>query len=238
MKKPTIKRIIAYIIDMIIIGIIAAFLASVKFLNPYYEEYNAAENKLETIMEENQGRINELINNDEVIDLSYEITKTGVFVNIYTVGLSLLYFVGFQYLTKGKTLGKKIMKIEVISNDKKDLSIIQLLKRSIIINSLATGIIGIIITMTLNKNSYINYSRYVQLIETTLILLSVGFALYREDGRGLHDLFGGTRVISSDDKEFFLKHDEIKEAEVVEEKPVNKSEIKPKRTTKKKDKEI
>ena len=127
---------------------------------------------------------------------------------------------------------------EYISNDKKDLSIIQLLKRSIIINSLATGIIGIIITMTLNKNSYINYSRYVQLIETTLILLSVGFALYREDGRGLHDLFGGTRVISSDDKEFFLKHDEIKEAEVVEEKPVNKSEIKPKRTTKKKDKKI
>lgn len=241
MKKPTIRRVLAYLVDMIIIGIIASSLASVKAFNPYYKEYQAAESKLETIMEENQGRINELINDEEVIDLSYEITKTGVFVNIYTVGLSLLYFVGFQYITKGKTLGKKLMKIEVISNDKNDVTLLQLLKRSIVINTLVTGTINIILIMAFSKTNYINYSRYIQLLETTLILVSIAFVLYREDGRGLHDLFGGTRVISSEDREFYLKHEEVKEAEVVKEKTTKSSNTEPKKiakktTTKKKEK--
>ena len=231
MKKPTIKRIIAYLIDIAIVTIIASSLTSVKFFNPYYEKYQAYQNKLETIMEENANNINELLNDDEIVDLSYDITRTGVFINIYTVALSFLYFVGFQYITKGKTLGKKLLKLEVVSNDKQDLRFVQLLKRSLIINSLVTSTIGIICILALSKNSYIGINKYVQLVEVTLILVSIGFVLYREDGRGLHDLFGNTRVISSDDKEFFMKHDEVKEAEIVEEK----KEVK-KRVTKKKEK--
>ena len=175
-------------------------------------------------------KLNEFINGEEFTDLSYEVSKTSVFVSIYTVVISFLYFVCFQYYTKGKTLGKLLLKIETVSNDKQELRFSQLLKRSIIVNSLVTTTIGVIIILALSKASYLNVSRYVQLLETTLLLLCAGFILYREDGRGLHDLFGGTRVIMSADKEFFYKHDSIKEAEIVEEV---EHEEKPKKVVKK-----
>ena len=67
----------------------------------------------------------------------------------------------------------------------------------------------------LSKDNYLNYVRYVQLIDYGLILVSCGFALYREDGLALHDLFAGTRVIKSSERNLLLETN-IKEAKVVE----------------------
>ena len=198
MRKPTIRRLFAYIIDAIIISVIASALASVKVLNPYYAKYELATENFEIVVEEatkDTKALNELMNNNELTDLTYEISKYGVFSSIYSVVLTFLYFVGFQYFTKGKTLGKKIFGIEIVSNDKEELTAMQLLKRSIVIHALVTSIISIVLIMTLSKANYLNYARYVQLVETILILGSIMFALYREDGRGLHDLIAGTIVL-------------------------------------------
>ena len=106
-----------------------------------------------------------------------------------------------------------------------------------IINSLITSSILVILILVLSKNNYMNYSRYVQLLDYSLILLSIGFVLYREDGRGLHDLFGGTRVIMSEEKEYFLKHDNVKEALIVEDETIkedsSEDDKQVKKTTKK-----
>ena len=230
MKKPTIRRLLAYIVDIVVISLIASALAKVSFLNPYYDEYNEVEERYQEIIDEasqDGTKLNELLNGDGLNDLTYEMSKSGVFVSIYTVILSVLYFVVFQYFTKGKTLGKKLLRIEIVSNDKTELKFVQLIKRSIIINSIITSTISIILIMAVSKKSFLSLNRYVQLLEIILVFLSAGFALYREDGRGLHDLFAGTRVIVSADKEFFLKHDEVKEAEIVtEEKEVKKKTTK------------
>ena len=236
MRKPTIRRLIAYLIDIVIVALIASALASVKYFNPYIKQYRVVEEKYQTLVDEvskDTTKLNELLNGEEMKTLSYEMSKSGVFVSIYTVALSFLYFVCFQYYTKGKTLGKLITRIEVVSNDKDNLKFVQLLKRSLIINSLVTSTLLAILILVLNKAHYLNYSRYVQMIDSTLIILSIGFVLYREDGRGLHDLFGGTRVIMTADKEFYLKHDGIKEAEIVEEVEEEKKVVKKRTTTKK-----
>lgn len=206
MRKPVFRRIFAYIIDIIVVALVAAALSSNKYLNPYYEKYRENEQKYQELIEEvssDPNKLNEFLNSEEMTDLNYDLSKSGVFLSIYTVVISALYFVGFQYYTKGKTLGKLITKIEVVSNNKEKLNITQLIKRSIIINSLITSSLSAILIMTLSKTNYLNYSRYVQLVDIALILISVGFVIYREDGMGLHDLFGGTRVIYSEDKEFF-----------------------------------
>ena len=244
MRKPTIRRLFAYIIDIVIVALIASALASTKYLNPYIKEYKEADAKYQSIVNEaakDTKKAQELINSDELKELTYDMSKAGVFVSIYTVVISGLYFVCFQYYTKGKTLGKLVTKIEIVSENKDELKITQLLKRSVIINSLATSTILVILMFALSKSGYMNYSRYVQLLDYSLILLCIGFVLYREDGRGLHDLFGVTRVIMSADKEFFLKHDSVKEATIVEEvqeeiQEENKKPVKKviKRTTNKK----
>ena len=39
MKKPTLRRIGAYIVDMIVITIISSMFIRIEFLNPKYDEY-------------------------------------------------------------------------------------------------------------------------------------------------------------------------------------------------------
>jgi uncharacterized RDD family membrane protein YckC len=233
MKKPLFRRLLAYLFDVFIISIISTAIARISFLNPYLEEYTEAEAKYEAIIEsvaEDSTKANELINSDEIVDITYDITKTGVYISIYSLVLTFGYFAGFQYYTKGKTLGKLLAKIEVVSNDKEELKFSQLCKRTIINNNIITTSLICILVLVLSKKNYLSIGNYISLIETTITLLSIGFVIYREDGRGLHDLFGGTRVIYSEDKDFFLRHEEVKDAIIVDEE----SKVETKKTTNKK----
>ena len=232
MKKVTFRRLIAYVLDIIIVSIIASALSGIKFLNPYYDKYIVVQEKYtETITnsEDDSLNVTEFLNSDEASDLLYDMSHYGIFISIYTVVVSFLYFVVFQYFTKGKTLGKLLTKIEVVSNDGQRVSFMSLLKRSIIINSLVTSSILIVMNLTLSKTYYLRFSNYVQILDYALVLLSCGFLIYREDGLGLHDLFGGTRVILSSEREKYIKYldeskKEVKEAKVVKEKTKPKKE--------------
>ena len=56
--------------------------------------------------------------------------------------VSFLYFGVFQFFTKGRTLGKTLLGIEVISTDKKELRITQTIIRSSIIEDANKSILG------------------------------------------------------------------------------------------------
>ena len=45
MKKPTLRRIGAYIVDMIVITIISSMFIRIEFLNPKYDAYQKAYNE-------------------------------------------------------------------------------------------------------------------------------------------------------------------------------------------------
>ena len=219
MTKPTFKRFLAYILDVIIVAIIATALSRISFLNPRMEEYDRLESEYTELLLEarkDPNKMAELVNDEKTNEITYDISYNSVYMNICTVVITGLYFIGFQYYTKGKTLGRKLFKIELISKDGSDVTLVQLLKRSIIINSLVTSTALIIMISTMNKEAYLQYSSYVQLIEFGLIFLSCGFVLYREDGVGLHDLFAGTRVILSSEREKYNKS-LVKDANIVNE---------------------
>lgn len=234
-RKPTIKRLFAYIIDILIISLIASALSKVRFINPRIDEYNEIYDGYEELVlgtNENGEQLSSLLEDDKLRDLTYDLTYYGIYMNIITLVVTASYFVGFQYFTKGQTLGKKLFKIQIVSRDGKDVSAVQLLKRSVIIHSLVTSTILLIMVSTLSKENYMNYSSYVQIADYGLIFLSIGFVIYREDGIGLHDLFGGTRVIMVADRDKLFKK-EIKEANVVEEVEETEEVKIKKKTTKK-----
>ena len=238
MKKPTIRRIFAYILDAMIISIIASAIANIRIFNPYLDKYREVEKQYTEVLENSlsdQEKFQELMNSDKINDMSYNLTKYGVYLSISSVIVTFGYFVCFQYYTKGKTLGRLITRTELVSSNKEELTFIQLIKRSVIINSLITSPILIIMMFTLNKASYLSANKYVQLVDYTLLIGSICLMIYREDGKGIHDLFAGTRVISSDDREFYFKHEAIKEAEIVneEEKTSEPITIENKKTTRK-----
>ena len=61
----------------------------------------------------------------DILPYSYENTIMESLANLEGLILSPLYFVGFRFINKGQTLGKKVLNIRTISADNKKLSLMQ-----------------------------------------------------------------------------------------------------------------
>lgn len=223
MKKTTLRRLGAYLMDTFIILLISSMFVKIEFINPKYEEYQKVYQEYIDYTSEIKN-IDDIQNDTKLTDFSYDLAKTGVGTSIISLIVTTLYFVGFQYLNKGQTLGKKVFKIKVVDGDNKLVKFYQLLIRSLLINSILTSFISIIAVSFLSKAVYFRTIQFTQLFDVTIVCTSFILMMFREDGKGLHDILIGTRVV------FDNVEEDIKEAKIVEkdEKKVTK-----KKTTRK-----
>ena len=131
---------------------------------------------------------------EQLAPIIYEMQKSSVVISGVTVLLSIAYFIVFQYLNKGQTLGKKLLGLRVQEKGK-DPSLKSMIIRTVIIDSILSGILGIVLIYILNKKTYYIGYEIVSTLETIFIFVSVMFVLYRKDKRGLHDMLAHTEVI-------------------------------------------
>ena len=116
------------------------------------EKYNDKE-----ITKEEHQEIIESINKDfDVVanDYVYLLNKSSVTNTIITLVCTLLYFGVFQYLLKGQTIGKKILKIQVVSATDKKLNVFNYILRSLIINDILLNTIGTVFLIVASKKVY------------------------------------------------------------------------------------
>lgn len=192
MKATFIERLGAYFLDIIIISILLSIIGySLPKNTVDYEQ------KLNNITEK---YLNSEINTQKYIDETSIILYDNQKSNILSLGISVAliigYFVIFQYMNQGQTFGKKLFKIKVVEKEsKKTPSISSGFIRSLFILNIMSGILNIIFIYILNsKTYYIGYG-ITYIIETLFIIVTIFFVLYREDGRGLHDIMAKTTVI-------------------------------------------
>ena len=157
--KIVVKRVIAYVIDLIIVTLISTILTTNTYLNKdygryietydkyekYYESYEKEIEKLEELNDKEKISDKEYKKelekiNKKNIDYNYEIIKLSIMPTIISILVILLYFVVIQFYMGGKTLGKKIMKLRVVSNKEKKLNILNFLLRSLVLNSVFVNI--------------------------------------------------------------------------------------------------
>ena len=191
MKASFFKRLGAYLLDAIFLTIIVTIITSGMTSKEYNDAYNEYLELNEKYMAQ-EITIGEYL--DDISPLMYTMNKSSVLVTGINVGLSIAYFIVFQYLNKGQTLGKKLFKIKVVENGK-DPSLKSMIIRSVLIDSIFSGIIGIIFIFVLNQNTYYLGYNIVQMIETMFIFISALFVLYRKDKLGLHDIIAHTEVL-------------------------------------------
>ena len=196
MKKTTFRRVLAFLVDMIIISIISSALSSIRFINPTLDKYEESYNEYVEYISEglDATNVNNILNGETYQELTYKVNYNGRYSTLITLVVTIIYFVAFQYFTNGYTGGKKLLNIKVESVDGK-LKVHQLLLRSLIINSVITTALSLIALFALSKGAYVKASMYIELLEMGLLFVSFGMVLYRQDGRGLHDMLGGTRVV-------------------------------------------
>lgn len=233
MKPISYKRVLAYLIDILIVTIIGSLLT--MFI-PVSSEYKDASNELTIIMESYQdNKISKEEYLEKVNDISYVVSKEGVETLIITVALTTIYFVVFAYYMNGQTVGKKIMKIQIVSSENKKLKMNNYLIRSLFIDSILMNIISIITILLMNKTLYLKTYDILTTIFASLEIVIFAMILFREDGRGLHDIIAKTKVVSIENTKNISKEIEVVKDEIEEENNSKKKVVNKKTKTTKKE---
>lgn len=195
--KCTIRRVIAYVIDFVIITFIASLFAKIAILNPDFDkETEVSEKYLEYVQEISQsGDAQELLSNDNFNNITYDVMYYGKYASLISIVVSLIYFVGFQFYNKGKTIGKAIFKINVVDVKNNNLKIWQVLVRALIADNIFFNTLSLVLLFVLSKGTYIKCSNFIDIFSIGITFLTFGMMVARNDGRGLHDILAGTNVV-------------------------------------------
>ena len=220
-EKPYfLKRVIAYLIDLIIVMLLSGILSLIFIKNEDYK--NESKELLGLTAKYSEGTITQEEYSKEVANINYYLTKDSVGVNIITIGVSIVYYVILCFYCGGITLGKYIMKLRIVSSNDKKLNIGHYLLRGLLVNLILTNIISVVMVSLLNKDTFISVYPRVSNVLTIFLLVTLVFIMYREDGRGLHDLIANTKIVSTKKGKNNEISEEVKEANVIEEKALSK----------------
>ena len=192
MKASFFERLGAYFLDALIVSVIFSLICLGVSSNQ-----SITEKQMEAL--DNQLLAKEITPEEyleEYTGLLYDYQKESVLELGISAALTIAYYVVFQYMYKGQTLGKKALGIKVVDGKtEKPISIKRGLLRSLLICNIPSSILGIIFLFILNKNLYFSgYSIFIG-IESIFILITMLLVLYKKDGRGLHDIMAKTKVI-------------------------------------------
>ena len=233
------KRLMAYVIDILIVSICMTPILNWSVINPYIDEYTENYTEYTELLEQaNAGDIDpeDAEYEEKIIDLNYQINKYKVVSSSISAGSLLLYFALLQWALKGQTIGKKIMKIKVVANrEDKKLNIGNYILRSLILNNIIFTIVLIVGVYLFKEDGYYNLSMivsYLQLLVMSIIMLMI---VLRKDFRGFHDIVAGTKVIDVSPNDLVDKKEDDEEKVTIEAKEnTNKKETKKSKNNKKK----
>ena len=130
-----------------------------------------------------------------VTDIEYKIDKASAPITAVNVVISIGYFIIFQYMNNGQTLGKKIFKIKVESETKKKVSLLQMTLRSLLINVIAFNLINVLAVVFLPKEWYLSINSIVTFGQWLVFIISSLLILYNKDKNGVHDMLAKTKVV-------------------------------------------
>ena len=191
-KALFVQRLGAFLIDMLIVSFIASFFA-VPFVNT--DKNDKTDQQIIELMEKYQNQ--EIVDTDfvtQMSDLYYKSARNSGLVSLISIGVYLLYFVVYQMKKNGQTIGKKFMKIKVVS-DTGELTMNQLLFRAFIADFILVEIIAFILMLFASKNSYVYSVFLVNGIQYLIVIVSVFMIMNKNDGRAIHDKIANTTVI-------------------------------------------
>ena len=128
-------------------------------------------------------------------EFEYDLAKASINSTVANLVLTIVYFIGFQFLNKGQTIGKKLMKVKVTNDNGEAPSLLQM----IIHVGVGYSVFMTIITSTLffaaSKSTYLSLITYLQFLDMAIVFIGIIMILFRKDEKGLHNLLAKTKVV-------------------------------------------
>lgn len=220
MNNIVLKRVIAYLVDFMIVASIASIFSYIPFLNPnrllYEEKYNEILSLYEQL---ESGDLSRDDYQKAYYPLYYDLNHLNLNYAIINMIVLIGYFGFFQWQFGGQTIGKKLLKIKVVTLDENRPSIVSHLIRTVILNNIVITILQIIVLFSFSVDNFYPIYTNINLVGYILLYILVFLVFVRQDHRGLHDMIASTKVIMVEN----AKEEVIEEAKYKEVKKPKKS---------------
>lgn len=166
-----------------------------KVLNKYYKDNKLTKKNYEKLLKNVDNEYEK-----EYKKIYYNLDKYSIIYNISYLVVVFLYFVGFNMVTKGVTLGKKLTRLKIVNNkdSKREVSLLSYVIRTIILYQPIYYLSKLVFVNFLGIGSYYDVINVVYSFHTYLEFAILTFMIIRLDGRGLHDILSNTKVIVLD----------------------------------------
>lgn len=186
------QRLFAYFLDTLIVLLVAS-LISAPFMDT--NKISKLEEKYYTLLKDSaSNKINDEKFNTDIMNVGYDLAVQNGMFTIINVILGVLYFVVLQLRMGGQTLGKKIVKIKVISTEG-DLSYNQMIFRSFVANSILLDIITVLLLIFSSRSTYFSGVIFFTFIQYLVTFISLIMILCSKRGLAVHDKLVHTRVV-------------------------------------------
>lgn len=187
------KRLLAYLIDLMILGVILSFAG---FLIPNSSNYVNLNNELISV---NENFINGNIGFSTFINqysvINYDLCRELFLSNLIGLTISIIYFVVYPLYNNGQSIGKRLLKIKIVSNDDSSIGANSLFFRYMFIDGIGTSFISLCLIFLFKDFNYMLFVSILGFLQVLVVIISIFMIIYRRDKRSLPDLIAGTKVI-------------------------------------------
>jgi len=188
------KRLLAYVIDLLIIGLCFGPIVMSKEKDENLMKLRSELNIVNELRANKEYKASEHFERYTVI--TQQIDQECIIYKVLNIIFILGYFTILPYFWNGQTIGKRVMKIKVMSEEDEKVTIVNYLIRNLI-NGLGHMILILLFLYLLPNKMYFAVQLILSFIQIILVMTSIYMILYRKDKRGLHDVFSGTKVVST-----------------------------------------
>lgn len=195
MKVGLKKRAAAYLIDILIVGLLLGVIITVKEKDQKVMQLRSDLNIVNEVFASKEMRFSEYF--DRYTTINQQLEQECVIYMIFNILFILCYFVILPYFWNGQTVGKRIMKIRVVSNTEEKISIVNYLIRNVIATGLGYMVLILLFLYVLPNKMYFIFASILSFIQLILVIISISMILYRKDKRAMHDILSTTKVVLS-----------------------------------------
>ena len=191
-KPMFIARCIAFLFDAFLVLLLSTFIAT-PFVNSE-KIISLADDSRELIEKYQKKEITENEYVVEVSNLEYQIATNMELVTLVGIFIGLLYYVVLPIYNNGQTLGKKIMKMKIIST-LGDLNANQLVFRCFVANSILLNLISVLFIMFASRDVYTTCVEMFTFAQYIIIAISIMNVIVSKNGLAIHDALVHTKVV-------------------------------------------
>mgnify|MGYP004512614867 FL=1 len=191
-KASLLRRILAFLIDFALITIIVVAISSLLPKNNNIDVLNREFNDTVSNME----NVSFSVSFNQMALIYKDLDQARIMYSVINAVMIFIYFIFIPYFFDGKTVGKKILKIKTVRNDKECLSLKNLVIKNMIDTGLMYMLFSLMLIYILPGYSYFIFVIALSILQISLIVASICMIIKRKDKRGLNDILSGTKVVN------------------------------------------